>query len=142
MSRPIKIITLISGLIALSIGIYAWIEFNRGHTSLNEAAADFTLTAAELYAAYDMNEVDADQQYAGKIIELEGTVDRIENPTESIVNVLLNAGDDKMGGVLCSFENLQAKHLDRVEEGVKIKLRGKCAGFLMDVSLQRCVIIN
>ncbi|GAB4414982.1 MAG: hypothetical protein OHK0039_23220 [Bacteroidia bacterium] len=124
-------------LVAAAVGYFM---YNKPHADLAAAQPDFQLTTAELYSAFESDEAAANTQYLNKLIETKGIVkDKQTLPDGSIV-LLLDA-DGMMGGISCSFLPDQAEALAPVSSGQPVKVRGLCAGFLMDVNLSRCIVV-
>lgn len=119
------------------IATTAFYMYQKPRTSLNNIKPDFTLTAKNLYAAFQKDEKKAGQQFLGKIIQVTGTVDNAEG-TDSTITLLL-AGDE-MGGVNCSVRKSKEDREAIPTKGATIKVKGKCIGFLMDVNLVDAVI--
>jgi hypothetical protein len=102
------------------------------------AKADFSITADALYKAFSSNETEANKTYGGKVVQVRGVVAEVQ-ATEASVNVLLSSGS-VTGGVNCSLaDRLTAKELS---PGKQVTIKGRCAGFLMDVSLVDAVRVE
>lgn len=134
MTKRIIIIVLI--LIVLVGGI-AFYLFNKKVESLEKAEADYSLTADELFDAFEENEQAALEKYEGRILEISGEVVDIQQ-SEQLMNVTLKAENALLGGVSCSFRQLE----NEIQAGDEIIIKGKCHGFLMNVILSNCVIVN
>lgn len=128
------------GLLALAIlgGAYGYYEYNRGVESLEDKKADLSISGAELLKAFESNETEANKNYLDKVIELKGKVVKIEKSTEK--NSLYLETGNEMSAVICEMENSQK--IDNIKEGSIVSIKGKCTGFLMDVVLVQCVLIN
>lgn len=123
--------------IALIVGgILAYYEFNRGVQTLVDLNADYEMTADELYSAFETNEKEALKKYEGKVIQLSGKIVEL-NKSEKSNNLTLEAEGAMMGGVNCTFRELD----DDLKLGDSIRLKGRCQGFLMNVVLNNCVLV-
>lgn len=131
-----KKILLFIAFAAVAAAIYGWYEYNRTVPTLDDAKADFTLTADELFDAFDANEDGATAKYVGKVIEVSGTVIAIEVKEEGST-VTLEAANAMLGGVNCAFSNAPV-----VEEGQQVTLKCACQGFLMDVVMNNCNVVQ
>ncbi|MEI6950206.1 hypothetical protein V9K67_23700 [Paraflavisolibacter sp. H34] len=123
-------------LLGAAIGLY-W--YNKPRAGVDRASADFTLTATELFRAYQQNEQQADARYAGKVLDVSGVVENVEATAEGS-SLLLSSGDP-MGGVNCSL----AKDSDKAtlpQKGRPVRIKGRCTGFLMDVNLVDAVVVT
>lgn len=129
-----KIATIISFLvlIAVAYGVYM---FNKKTESLHKVKPEYTVTANQLYMEFVNNEKSAILKYEGKIIEVTGEVIMVTK-TDSISNVLLGAEEALLGGVNCSFNELE----NNLQKGEIITVKGQCQGYLTSVILNNCVI--
>ena len=120
-------------LIGGGIGFYM---FNKKVPTLEHVAPDFTLEAQKLYHEFEENETVALTKYEDKVLQVEGTImDVVKN--DSNANVILDGG--MMGGVNCSFKH---KLETEMRKGDLVVIRGQCQGFLMDVVLNNCFLIE
>lgn len=129
-------ILLYIGVAVVAVAIYGWYEFNRTVPTLEDAKADFTLTADELFDAFDGDEDGATAKYVGKVIEVSGTVIATEAKAEGST-VTLEAANAMVGGVNCAFGVAPD-----VKEGQQVTLKCACQGFLMDVVMNNCNVVQ
>lgn len=129
----------ILGFVGLGTAVFL---FNQKHEGLIDVDADHVIDAVSLYMAFEEDEGNANKRYLGKIIEVEGKISSIERPSETSVNILMEARENAFGGINCSFTEENLNQISSLRKGDKIKIRGECAGFLMDVSLVRCVWVS
>lgn len=135
-TRNIVIILLAIVIAAVLAGLYL---FNRQHPDLTGIRADYVTTASALYADFDADEQAATMKYADKVIQVTGTVTIIETNADGTVNITL--GDDNMfGGVICTFQGVSDPAGMGIAPGTEVIIKGVCAGMLMDVLLNNCVI--
>lgn len=125
---PIILLLVIAG------GALGYYMYNKPHAETKDAAADVTISPAELLAIYDQDEAKANEMYLDKIIEVEGTVKEV-NLLESGGSITLDTGND-MSAIICEFESGDA--LGSVKAGDIVKVKGFCSGKLMDIVLVRC----
>lgn len=127
-------------LLALLAGVGVWYglrEYNRPVKGAEGLRTDERITSQALYEAFDADEEAANARFAGKVLEVTGVVRSIQRGTVK-TDLLLDAGD-ALGGVVCEFgEGAQVK----AAEGNTITVKGICAGFNMDVLLQRCTLLE
>lgn len=121
--------------------IYAYKEFNRKTADLATVTAQETVTVANLIAAYEADEAKANKQYLGKTVLVNGNIVEINNQQDTLMNVLLgNEGD--IHNVSCLLDKKQFEKIKKYSVGKPIAIKGVCTGFLADVELNRCVIVN
>ncbi len=99
------------------------------------------LGAAILFAEYEKNEKKADKKFIGKIIDIEGQIMGIEKDEAGKGVVILDSGNG-MDGIMCTLEDSETKKLATLKEGQKVKIRGKCAGKMMDVVFNKCLLLE
>ena len=113
----------------------------RKPADLSEADAFETIAAPDLYALYSKYEDSANKKYLSKVIEVKGTVVEIDNQPDSLITILL--GDPLQSGrVSCLLDNKQTAAATKILRGDFVKVKGICTGFLMDVELNRCVLVK
>ena len=126
---------------AVALSIYAYKEFNRKPADLNKSDAVEHITASDLSALYSNNEDSANKKYLGKVIEVTGSVIDIENQQDTLLTILL--GDTLQTGLVSCLmdKNYMADAKNKVRGDI-VKIKGICTGYLMDVELNRCVIVK
>ena len=135
MKKSIILVLAAAVVIGGVVGLY---QFNKKVPTLDNVTADFTLSADDLFAEFDDNENAATSKYQGKIIEVNGQVARTKIDTSNF-NVILKAKGSMMGGINCS---LRDQDTSPPSKGQTVTIKGECRGFLMDVVLNNCVIIE
>lgn len=123
------------GVLLLIMAGWGYYLYNKPRIGVEDKRPDITIAATDLYNQYNSNETAANDNYLNKIISVSGIPDEV-NRTDSTYTILLK-GDTDMGGVSCSlFDN----KTPAITKGKLVTIKGKCAGFLMDVALTDCVI--
>lgn len=126
-----------AGLVLL---VYAFYEYNRKHSDLSSVDTVASTSAVAFVTLYETDEQTANKLYLGKPVDVTGVVAEINTQQDRIVNLLLG-NTNNMHNVSCL---LDVKHTGRVKEvkiGDEVTVRGICTGYLIDVELNRCVII-
>ncbi|GEO09663.1 OB-fold protein [Segetibacter aerophilus] len=128
-----------SGMVLLVaiIAATAFYMYQKPRTSLADVKADYSVSAKDLYAAFQQDEKKASQQFVEKVVEVTGTVDNVQ-VSDSTISVLLVG--DEMGGVNCSVRKNQDGAETTPAKGATVKVKGRCVGFLMDVNIVDAVI--
>lgn len=138
-------------LIVLGTGFGAWKglkEYNRTNADLAVVKADLNISATELVRDYERNDSVANDKYLGKVIEINGSVKKVEPDEKGYFTVIL--GDTtNSSSVRCSMDTLHKTDAAHLTPGSSAILRGFCTGFNKDeiglgsdVILNRCVVIN
>lgn len=100
------------------------------------------ISAKDLLNAYDENELNADNQYKDKLLEVTGFVDDVGTDVLDDVYVTLGDGDEfSFTTVQCYFKDKE--EIDKVatlKSGDEITIIGKCDGQFFNVDLKDCKI--
>jgi hypothetical protein len=130
-----KVIISIASLALLggALGLYL---YNQPKDDINDLKADQVLSAEKLANEYTTDEAQADKTYLGKVLEVTGKVLQIE---EGEFNVVTLEGSD--------LSSVRAQLLPEVNvaefKGQEyLTIKGKCAGTLLDVTLNDCIILK
>jgi hypothetical protein len=127
-------------LVLAGLGI-AYTMYNKPHENIRKASASHHLQATELMAAYEADEMDANDDYLGKIIEVSGTVSDAATDANGLTTVTLASGNP-IGGIVCELDIHTSHPRKSFSLGESVTMKGKCTGYLMDVVLVRCVEIQ
>ena len=136
-----KQIFLIAGgvlVIIILIITVKWI-FQPASKSVQKEEAEFMFGASALVNEFITDEQMANSLYLDKIIQVTGTVNNIVDD-ESVIVVSLK-DPESTSGVLCSFDK-SVLSADDLTVGTKITVKGVCTGFLLDVVLTKCSLVN
>lgn len=120
--------------IGIAVGIYL---YKKPRTTAASQQTDFALSADDLYHQFEANETTANQKYAGKIIEVTGTIGEVQK-TDSACSILLTA-KEAIGGINCS---MATANTETIQQGKNVTIKGKCAGYLMDVNVLDAVLVE
>ena len=123
------------------VAIGAFWQFNKPSRNLTEEKADLSISTTELYRQFSENEVQANQQYLDKIVQVRGVLQTINRGEGGSLNLILDGGSE-MGGVICEIPNDNVPEGLNLQTGKELTIKGQCTGFLMDVVLVKCVIVN
>ncbi len=137
MFKKALLAVLVLGLIGLAVGYYMW---NKPHENIGSAEADVTVSAADLFTAFETDENAANALYLGKIIAVSGVVSESGTNEDGSARVVLETGG--MFGIACSLDPLTQHSRSAFPAGEKIRLKGKCSGYNLDVQLDRCVEVR
>ncbi len=97
---------------------------------------DAEISAEQLFAAYDANEVAADNNYKNKQLLIIGTVNEISKDFTDAIIVQLDGGG-YIQEVWCYFED--SKAAANLSKGDRIRVIGRCKGFVMkNVIIEDC----
>lgn len=132
---------IIIAFIVLAATWYVYAEYNRKPADLSLVKSLASVSDLQIVTMYAQDEQKANELYLGKPIDVEGIVSEINNQSDTIVNIMLGKLGD-LHRVSCLMD---VNHVDIIKDykpGDKITLRGICTGYLIDVELNRCVVIK
>ncbi len=135
MKRYLVLVVLIG---IVGVGFIAFQQYNKKHDDLSIAKVDYKVSAIDLFNEYNTNESSADKKYLGKTIEVYGKISNIDKENAS-AKIYLDT-EDLMSSVMCEMD--EKADISDLNEGDVVSLRGVLAGSLMDVVLNRCILIE
>jgi hypothetical protein len=101
-----------------------------------------TLSAFELLAKYEANEVNADDLYKGKSFYVKGTIDHIGKDILDNIYVTLFTGNG-IRSIQCYYDiPAQKKIVADFRKGDKITIYGTCDGLMMNVLMKNCKTVD
>lgn len=132
--------TILIGLAILVVGgaFIAYRMYNKETPSASDRSADVTVDAVALFTAFSQDEMAAGKLYNDKVLQVTGTVREVSNDPNGPVNVLLET-EDALGAVVCEFAADQAPAW---KKSMTVTVKGFCAGYNLDVILQRCAAVE
>lgn len=139
--RSLFKIKILLPLLLIIVVILVWIAYSmyhKPHADFTNMKPAHTITASQLYQEYDDNEEIANEKFLGKVIQVSGIVKSIKR-SEGTANVYLNTGS-MLGDINCAF--MEIAEVKDLREGDSVSIRGLCSGKLMDISLERCIVLN
>lgn len=140
MKRRTKVllIVLAIGIVSVSYGFYL---LHKKPADVRKLSADFSISAATIVNAFSDNEQEANKKYLDKVIDVKGKVADIKLEANGNTTLFLDSGNP-LASVTCSFYNDEAASVKSVKKGDEVIVKGMCTGFLMDVVLNKCSIVN
>lgn len=135
-STKVLLLLLLLALVGGGIGTYLWFK---PVDSIESLSTDLTIPANDLFIAFESDEAAANEQYLNKVIEVTGVVKEVKTNDMGLPAVILET-DDLIFGVMCEFE--KANETQKIEVGELVTIKGVCTGKLLDVVLNRSILIN
>ena len=121
-----------------------WGANNGANSGTKQAAEQKQLpevSARQLIAAYDANEVSADATYKGKTIKINGLVNDVKKDLSGSLYVLIGTGADfELTAVQAYFEDEKANQLAQLKKGQRITVVCEVTGLMFNVVGQECVL--
>lgn len=141
MNRLKKYRLLFLSIIFVVIAGFFYKEFHRKPADLTRMESVVKQSAASITALYEANETQANQKYLNEIIEVSGPVAEIIKQQDTFINIMLGSALS-MHKVSCLLDKAHFEKAKNYKVGQQINIKGICTGFLVDVELNRCVIIE
>lgn len=139
MKTSIKITLFVVLFLALGGILAALYMYNLKHKDLQKVKPDFVTTAFALQKEFEIDEIAATTKYINKVLEINGKIESVKAGEGNIISITLKTGSD-FSFVICSFPS--TINIENFVAGNQITLRGECSGFLLDVLLNNCVVIE
>jgi hypothetical protein len=128
-------------LLAILVGAFVGYRmYNKPHKDVSSATVDITVTTKSLLDDFSNDEIKSNEKYLEKIVKISGVVSEMKVVKDKGIITLANA--DVFGSVLCHLSEEATKKMTSIEVGQTITLKGICTGYLMDVILVKCELIN
>lgn len=123
-------------LVLIGIAYYVHGLYSEKVPQAKGKAADVSIGAAAIHDAFSADELAAGKRFNDKVVAVTGTVREVSVDAEGRATVLLG-GEGHSGYVACEFAPDEPHDLSL---GATVTIQGFCAGFNMDVLLQRCAV--
>ena len=105
--------------------------------SLNSSTPLYALTVDELFSEFNRDAKSATLKYNDHLMLVTGKVVSISKKNYSF-RVILKTSDEMLSSVKCTFGSSN----NEIKKNDIITVKGKCQGYLSNVSLNKCVIVN
>jgi hypothetical protein len=125
------------GILLLCLAGWGIYKVLKPHHNAASEQTQATISASELYNEFQKAENLANQKWVGKVIEVTGRIASVTDAGNYVSVNLLATGD---GNINCSILKKDLSPDDKFSKGDSIVIKGKCAGFLMDVNLVDCIV--
>ena len=119
--------------------LFVYKQYNRKPADLVDMKPAFIVTASNLVNEFEINEIAANNKFLGKIIQVSGLLASAGYSQDTLINIILGDGLHRVG---CQFDKRHNAGLEKFQEMNTISVKGICTGYLMDVELNRCVIVK
>ncbi len=140
------LLVLICSIVAMSIGISdspssSTNSYQGSQPTTASEPAPIVVTATKLMADYNANEVAADAQYKGRIVDVSGTINSIGKDILDTPYVALTT-NEYYSVVQCMFSKSDQAQLASLAKDTKITLRGRVSGKLGNIIVRDCSIVR
>ncbi len=139
MKTYVKVALAVVSLIAIGGILAALYLYNLQHTDTSKAKPDFVISAALLQKEFGDNEKLASEKYISKIVEVSGKISAVKPGENNVTSITLET-ESPFSSVICTIAD--GTDISKLAMGNEITIRGECSGFLMDVLLNNCSVIE
>ena len=138
-NKNIKI--LIGLIILMSIVIlFALNLYNKPHLNVEKTEADLVIYIHELLDDYKNDENLANGKYVDRVIQISGEISEIN--IENGNSIIIFKDSTGTSSVMCHMSPEENLKVLKLKKDGEIILKGICTGYLLDVMLIRCVLVN
>lgn len=117
-------------------GVIAYKLYTQKHRMIEQEQYT-SISASELFKAFEENESLANTKYLNQVIEVTGILSEVLANQENNTVAILQSSDP-LFGISCTLEHPASK----LSAGDSIVIKGICTGYLSDVVLTHCVLIT
>jgi hypothetical protein len=130
------------GVIAI-IFVYFFI-YNKPHPDFEKIKPSYSMNAAALYNAFISDRKGSEAKFNGKVIEIRGTITKIETSDSSVFAVFVfNQGMFGDEGIRCSMLQKYHNETRLLPPQSTVMIKGYCAGYNeTDVIIEQSCIIK
>ena len=114
--------------------------YNKPHVNVAESDPDLVLFSQTLLDDFESDEISANEKYLEQIIQVTGKIQKLSTANGNGTITLTNG--TSIGSVICHLSEKENKKMVSLREGQEIMVKGICTGYLMDVILINCVLVN
>ena len=112
----------------------------QGKTTAETTVETVKVKAEDLLEAFEANQVNAENQYKGKTLEITGTVDSISKDIMDDTYISLTGKGDFSWSVQCYLTKESIDAAANVKKGDTLTICGEYSSFSLNVIVKRCVI--
>ena len=137
-------VALIFAIFAVALTVY---YLTKEYKDTRNVKADYTLTANELFQAFQKNDSSANKNYTEKILEINGIISAVEK-ADTVFNLKMT---DSATGSFINFALQRDENLKEsdIHAGDKVTVRGSCSGAIYSeiletraINFKRCILIK
>ena len=127
-------------LLFLIIAFILYKIYNKPHVNVINSVEDVSVSTKKIIEDFSSDEALANSIYLDKIIVVKGELSEIKSVSKKTVLILTSK--DSFGTVQAELSNDAAQKIKNYTIGKSIVIKGICTGYLMDVILIKCELIE
>lgn len=138
-NKKIGYILLFLGVIIISLALS---QYYKPHIDVYNTEPDIITETTNILGAFENDEDAANKKFLDKIIQINGQISKVEASENNGIILTLDNENKGLGTVICHLSTEENKKLSNLKEGQNVVVKGICTGYLMDVILVRCNVLN
>jgi Na+-translocating ferredoxin:NAD+ oxidoreductase RnfG subunit len=145
MKKILRIAIILAVIGAVAAALVWKFYVNKPHDDIEKATPAYSMVTEEIWSKYNTNRKTADSLYNNQVIELSGSLSRIDK-NDSLVSVIFVMAADSMFGdktIACQMYKKHNEEATALPVGAKIKIKGVCVGYDdTDIKFNKCSIVK
>jgi hypothetical protein len=134
-----KLFFFIAAIIVCALAYGAFLYFKKA-PRITVGAAEFVKTPDELLTFFENHEDSANKLFLNKTIEVRGEVQSVQQ--DSLGTAIFLKSSNPVSAINCHFDASINNKLRRIKVGDSVSVKGECTGYLYDVILTRCNLVE
>lgn len=114
--------------------------YNKPHVNIANSVEDISVSVKKIVEDFSSDETLANTIYLDKIVSVKGELSEIKNANKKTILIL--TGKDIFETVQAELSSNAAQKIKNYTIGKPITVKGICTGYLMDVILVKCELIE
>lgn len=114
--------------------------YNKPHVDVTNTEATYVLTAQNLIEEYQENEIGTTEKYSENVILVKGKV--FEVSTLKGNSVITLKDDSSKSSIICHLLSGENMKILELKKGQEVSIKGICTGYLLDVIMVRCTLVE
>lgn len=114
--------------------------YNKSHVNIANSVEDISVSVKKIVEDFSSDETLANTIYLDKIVSVKGELSEIKNANEKTILILTSK--DIFETVQAELSSNAAQKIKNYTIGKPITVKGMCTGYLMDVILVKCELIE
>lgn len=128
---------LLVAIVLLVLSIY---YYNKPDVNVVKTNAAYVLTAKNLIEEYRADESSTNKKYTEQVIQVSGKVHEISKLKGNSVITIRNV--DQESSIICHMLPNENQKALKLVKGQKVRVKGICTGYLLDVIMVRCILVE
>ena len=115
-------------------------QYNKPHDDTRNLKSEVILEAGKLLDDFKQDENFANNKYNDKVIQIQGEISKITTTDGNSVIILKDSLS--VSSIICNMQPEENSTILHLKKGQNISIKGIYTGYLLDVIMNRCVIVN